>query len=250
MSLDTFERYKNNLFLSPISSDTLRNLGECCGLIPGASVLDVDCGTGGIAITLAEKFGCQVTGTETRPEFAEEARRRAMTSDLHLLVNILDTEENELPFDDGYFELAISIGHPCPYNSGETAYDLARVVRPGGWIAISELVWKPGASQKATDAVRGWIDGFAPARVSGMDDRNTQFQNEGFQVEWAALEEDASWESYYAPQAHAIMENRLEYQDSSSALSTLTQWQKELELYHSGGGRESLGYACFLLRRS
>ncbi len=250
MILDTFERYKNNLFLSPISPDTLQNLGERCGLLPGANVLDADCGPGGAAITLAEKFGCHVTGTEARPEFAEEARRRVMDGDLHILVNIIDAGENELPFDDGYFELAVSIGHPYPYNSGETARELARVVRPGGWIAISELVWKPGASQKAAGAVRGWIDGFAPAGVSGMNDRKMKFQDEGFQVEWAALEEDASWESYYAPQAHAILENRLECQDSSTALSTLTQWQSELELYHSGGGKESLGYACFLLRRS
>ncbi len=249
MNLDTFERYKNNQYLSPITTDTLQTLGEHCGLSPGSNVLAVDCGTGGAAIALAEKFGCLVTGTESRPEFAEEARKRAIFGDLHLLVNIIDTEEGDLLFDDAFFDLAVSIGLPYPYNSVVVAHDLARMVRPGGWIAISELVWKPGAPQKATDAVRGWVSGFAPAEVADMEDRKIRFQTEGFQVEWAAMEKDASWESYYAPQAHSILENRLEYQNSSDALSTLTQWQNELELYHSGGGKESLGYACFLLRR-
>jgi ubiquinone/menaquinone biosynthesis C-methylase UbiE len=249
MILDTFERYKNNLYLSPITADTLQTLGERCGLSPASQVLDVFCGSGGAAITLAEKFGCMVTGTESRLEFAEEARRRAIFGDLQLLVSVVDIEPGELPFDDAYFDLAMSIGFPYPYNSEEMVHKLARVVRPGGWIALSELVWKPGASQNASDAVRGWLGGFAPAEIADMNDRKTQFRKEGFQVEWTELEKDASWESYYAPQARSIMENRSEYRNSSDALSTLNQWQNELELYHSGGGRESLGYACFLLRR-
>ena len=120
---------------------------------------------------------------------------------------------------------------------------------PADGSPLPRLVWKSGASHKATDAVRRWIDGFAPTEVFGMDERKMRFQNDGFQVEWAALEKDASWESYYAPQAHTILENRVEFQDSSSVLSTLTHWQNELELYHSGGGKESLGYACYLLRK-
>lgn len=250
MILDTFERYKNNLFLSPISSDTLQTLGKRCGLCAESSVLEIDCGMGGVSVSLAEQFRCMVTGTESRPDFAEEARRRAIFSDVDLLVNILETGQDDLPFDDAFFDLAISLRPPYPYDSGRLALRLARVVRPGGWLALSDLVWKPDTAHAASDTVLEWLDRFAPLKISEMDERKGLFEEEGFQVEWSGLEKDASWESFYAPQARSILENRLEYSDSSEAISTLAHWQDELEMYHSGGGKESLGYACFLLRRS
>ena len=60
---------------------------------------------------------------------------------------------------------------------------------------------------------------------------------------------EIGWESYLAPQAHAILEKRTEHRESAEAQSTLDAWQEELELYHRNGGREALDYALFLLRR-
>ena len=75
MSLDTFERYKNNLFLSPITSDTLQNLGERCGLSPGANVLDVNCGTGGAAMMLAAGLNGKTEGFAVDPSFNRSSIR-------------------------------------------------------------------------------------------------------------------------------------------------------------------------------
>lgn len=248
MILDTFERYKHNLYLSPITHGTLENIGKVCGLDESSTVLDVACGKGGAALTLAEKFRCIVTGVEPRAEFAEEARRRTVFEDLDHFVNIIDSGTEVLPFDDFYFDLALSLGHVHPFNTPKMLLELSRVVRDGGWIAFSELVWKSGDSGSATPAVKAWVSGFAPGRVVGLDERIGELSGAGFRVESAELEADASWEAYYAPQAKAILENRHEYTGSTEAQSRLDQWQNELQLYHADGGKESLGYACFILR--
>jgi cyclopropane fatty-acyl-phospholipid synthase-like methyltransferase len=248
MILDTFERYKHNLYLSPITSGTLENIGKVCGLTESSIVLDIACGKGGAALTLAEKFKCTVTGIESRAEFAEEVHRRAVFEDLDHFVNVIDSGPQDLPFDDFYFDLALSLGHVRPFNTLKMLLELSRVVRDGGWIALSEMVWKSGNSGSATPAVREWVSGFTSGRVMGLDERVEELSGAGFQVESAELEADKSWEDFYTPQAQAILENRHEFTGSSEAQSKLDQWQNELELYHTAGGKESLGYACFILR--
>ena len=248
MILDTFERYKHNLFLSPITSGTVENFGNRCGLTESSSVLDVACGKGGAALTLAEKFECVVTCVEPRAEFAEEARRRTVFGDLDHLVNILDSPADEFPFDDFYFDLALMLGNTCPLNFDKIVNELTRVVRRGGWIALSEIAWKPGAPDSATPSVIDWSKGFTPLRIAGLEKRTAEFIDAGFHVEFAELETDAAWENYYAPQARSIIENRLEYNGSAEAQTTLGEWRNELNRYHTGGGKESVGYACYLLR--
>ena len=248
MILDTFERYKHNLFLSPITSGTLEHIGKVCGITDSSTVLDIDCGKGGAALTLAEKFKCAVTGIESQAEFAEEAWRRAIFEDLDHFVNIIDSGPEELPFDDFFFDLALSLGHVRPFNTAKILLELSRVVRDGGWIAISEMVWKSGDSDSANPAVKEWVNGFSPSRISGLDERIKELSGAGFWVESAELEEDKSWEDFYAPQAMAILENRHEHIGSAEAKSILDKWQNELEIFHAAGGKESLGYACFILR--
>ena len=247
MILDTFDRYINNLFLSPISTGTLEKIGGHCGLSDSSIVVDVNCGKGGAALTLADKFHCIVTGVEARVEFAEEARRRTVFENLEHFVNFIDAEPDHLPFDDLYFDLALKVGQTAPRTSRETVAELRRIVRPGGWIALSEVVWKSGPPAPG-QAAGEWPSEFAPNLMIGMEERITEFREAGFAVDLAELEPDSSWERYYAPQAKAILENRREYGEPSEAQSTLDQWQKELHFYHTGGGKDSLGYACFLLR--
>ncbi|MDP6366632.1 MAG: class I SAM-dependent methyltransferase [Nitrospinota bacterium] len=248
MALDTFDRYKNNPYLSPISTGTLEKIGGLCGLSDSSAVIDVTCGKGGAALTLAEKFRCIVTGVEARANFAEEARRRAVFRDLDHFVNIVDAGPDHLPFDDFYFDLALRVGQTVPPASRETVAELSRIVRPGGWIALSEAVWKSGPQAAPGPAADEWPREFASNRMAGMEERITEFREAGYAVDLAELESDTSWEHYYAPQAKAILDNRREYNGSSEAQSTLDLWQKELHFYHTGGGKDSLGYACFLLR--
>ncbi len=248
MILDAFERYKHNLYLSPITSETIERLGGRCGLSPASNVLDACCGKGGAGLTLARRFGCQVTGVEARAEFVEEARRRALFEDLGHLVDIIEAPAGDLPFDDAYFDLALMLGAAHPYDSGRAARELARVVRPGGRVALSEVVWKPGGRERAGEAVRSWLGRFVPWEVGEVEDLRARYREAGFRVEAADLEADGAWERFYACQAGAILENRREHKSSPEAQSTLDLWQADLEAYHSGGGRESLGYACFLLR--
>ncbi|MDA0999784.1 MAG: class I SAM-dependent methyltransferase [bacterium] len=249
MALDLFERYKHNDFLCPVSSVFLEQLGMACGLSPASNVLDAACGKGEGCLILAQQFGCMVIGMEHRPEFAEEARRRILLSDMGHIVNVMDGAPDDLPFDEGFFDLAILNASPFSDCSAVLLELLAQVVRPGGWLAYSELVWRPDASRTAAPAVREWIESKCPAPICEVDARKASLGARGFEVVSADLSQESVWEEFYAGQARAILENRKEYQGSSGEQATLNEWQKELEIFHHEGGRQSLGYACFIMRR-
>ncbi|OGL58548.1 MAG: hypothetical protein A3J27_11635 [Candidatus Tectomicrobia bacterium RIFCSPLOWO2_12_FULL_69_37] len=248
MTPDPFERYQHNLHLSPISTPTLEALAGRCGLGRGSAVLDAACGKGGACLVLARRFGCQVAGVEARPEFAEEARRLALFADLAHLVDVVEVPPDDLPFDEGYFDLILHLGPSRPFGALEAARRLRPLARPGGRLILGCLVWKAGARAGAGEPLRAWLEGAAGAGLQEAEELRRAFEAEGLAVEAAETEPDASWEAFYAPQARVILENRRAPGLSPGAKDVLDRWQEELELFHGGGGREALAYSAFLLR--
>jgi ubiquinone/menaquinone biosynthesis C-methylase UbiE len=99
---------------------------------PGRA-LDAACGTGRHTAHLVET-GHEVTGVDGSPEMLELARARVPDA------RFLEGDLHELPVDDGEFDLAVcalALGH-CQDLRTPLA-ELARAVRPGGSIVLSDL---------------------------------------------------------------------------------------------------------------
>lgn len=104
-------------------------------LRPGASVLDVACGTGHVAIQAARTF-CQVTGIDYVAELVETARRRTAAEGLTVAFEEADAEA--LPFEDSSFDYVVSaIGVMFTADHDRAAGELVRVCKPGGTIGLA-----------------------------------------------------------------------------------------------------------------
>jgi 2-polyprenyl-3-methyl-5-hydroxy-6-metoxy-1,4-benzoquinol methylase len=103
----------------------------------GARLLDVGCGAGTNALHLA-RHGFRVSGIDLAEGAIRAARTRAMRA--HLTVDFRTGDVLQLPYPDGRFGGALDIGcfHTLPPRL-RRAYsrELARVVRPGGTVALS-----------------------------------------------------------------------------------------------------------------
>jgi demethylmenaquinone methyltransferase/2-methoxy-6-polyprenyl-1,4-benzoquinol methylase len=113
---------------------------------PVHAVLDVATGTGTVAIELARRYGCTVVGVDQSPEMLAEGRRRVAAAELTGSIDLREARGEELPFEDASFD-ALTFTYLLRYvdDPGATMRELARVVRPGGRVAMLEFFRPPSA---------------------------------------------------------------------------------------------------------
>lgn len=105
------------------------------GVGPDDDVLDVACGTGNATIPAAST-GARVTGLDLTSRMLEVARRRA--DDAGVDVDWIEGDAEELPFDDASFDVVMSaFGCMFAPRHEVVADELARVLRPGGRLAVA-----------------------------------------------------------------------------------------------------------------
>jgi len=115
------------------------SLCEAVDLRAGEKVLDVAAGNGNASLAAARRFA-EVTSTDYVPELLEQGRRRAEADGLPMAIRVADAEN--LPFDDGAFDVALStFGVMFAPNQQRAAAELLRVVRFGGRIGLAS--WTP-----------------------------------------------------------------------------------------------------------
>jgi len=105
---------------------------------PGASVLDVACGTGDLSIELASGAKASITGTDfCRPmlKFAQDKIEASRHN-----IPLVEADAMELPFPENSFEAAtIAFGLRNLPNVENGFAELFRILRPGGKLVVLEF---------------------------------------------------------------------------------------------------------------
>ena len=128
---------------NPLRETVLRSAIQALQLPSGSQGLDAGCGIGLPALLLAEAVGRagHVTGLDLCPEFLVHAEEIVEQAGLSEQISFREGDVNRLPFDDDAFDWAWSVdcvGY-APLEPLPLVKELARVVKPGGSVAI--LAW-------------------------------------------------------------------------------------------------------------
>jgi SAM-dependent methyltransferase len=114
-------------------------LAEAVDLRAGERVLDVAAGNGNATLAAARRFA-EVTSTDYVPALLEKGRARAAADGLDVQFRVADAEE--LPFDDGRFDVVLStFGAMFTPDHARPAREMLRVLRAGGRIGLAN--WTP-----------------------------------------------------------------------------------------------------------
>jgi len=128
------------LVTNPLREPVLREVIQALGLPAGSRGLDAGCGIGLQALLLTEAVGPagHVTGMDLSPGFLARAAGYAERAGLSGRISFRKGDINQLPFDDDAFDWIWSAdcaGYPTRAPV-PLVQELARVVRPGGSVAI------------------------------------------------------------------------------------------------------------------
>jgi demethylmenaquinone methyltransferase / 2-methoxy-6-polyprenyl-1,4-benzoquinol methylase len=130
-----------------------RRLAAASVVRPGDRVLDAACGTGDLALAALEAGG-DVTGLDFSERMLERARRKSDA------IEWIHGDVLALPFDDAAFDAAtIGFGIRNVEDLDEALRELARVLRPGGRLAVLELTRPTGVLRPF---FRLWFDVLIP----------------------------------------------------------------------------------------
>lgn len=138
-----------------------------------ALVLDVCCGTGDLAFSLARRAKAAIMGADFSHTMLVRARQKAREQNSASPMPFLEADALRLPFADGVFDLvttAFGFRNLANYEAG--LREILRVLKPGGTLAILEFTEPaPGLiggayrfyCQKVLPKIGGWISGDSAA---------------------------------------------------------------------------------------
>ncbi|MBA7544134.1 2-phytyl-1,4-beta-naphthoquinone methyltransferase, chloroplastic [subsurface metagenome] len=128
---------------NPLTEPTVCSAIQALQLPSGSQGLDAGCGIGLQTLLLAGAVGPSghVTGLDLSPEFLLHAEEIAKKSGLSEQISFQEGDVRKLPFDNDTFDWSWSanfVGY-APLKPMPLVKELARVVKPGGSVAI--LAW-------------------------------------------------------------------------------------------------------------
>jgi ubiquinone/menaquinone biosynthesis C-methylase UbiE len=139
--IDDRGTYAHKMALSDLlRKSTIRSAIQALKPPSGSRGLDAGCGIGSNTLLLSEAVGPDghVIGLDLSSEFLVIARKIAETSGLSEQFSFQEGDVNHLPFDGDAFDWALSVdcvGY-APLEPLPLVKELARVVKPGGSVAI------------------------------------------------------------------------------------------------------------------
>jgi demethylmenaquinone methyltransferase / 2-methoxy-6-polyprenyl-1,4-benzoquinol methylase len=131
-------------------------------------VLDVACGTAGVALQVVSRTSAAVVGVDITLAMLQEGHRRVEVRENGDRIQLVTGSAERLPFPDRAFD-ALTFTYLLRYvdDPQATLIELARVVKPGGMIASLEFLVPPNpfwhwcwwAYTRAVLPIAGWMTG-------------------------------------------------------------------------------------------
>jgi ubiquinone/menaquinone biosynthesis C-methylase UbiE len=196
-------------------------------LPPAPRILDIGCGPGAQTVVLAQESGGMVTAVDTHQPFLDDLTRRAAQAGVAERVQPLNASMFDLDFAEP-FDLLWSEGAIYIIGLERGLREWRRLLKPGGFIAVTELCWlKP---DPPTEATAFWQEGYP--EMATIEENLARLTAAGYRaLGHFVLPESAWWDQYYNPMAARIAMLRQQYQGNGAAQRSLDAEQAEIDLY-------------------
>jgi SAM-dependent methyltransferase len=125
-----------------VTTEESLEIPQLLGMGPDSSVLEIGCGSGGYALYLAEKLGCQVMGLDINEPGIRSAKELAQTRGIGSRARFEQCDASKsLPFDNETFDAAFSNDVLCHVAGRlDLLVEMFRVLKPAGRMLFSDAL--------------------------------------------------------------------------------------------------------------
>lgn len=139
------------------------------------SVLDAGCGTGQTSAFIAEHYQATVTALDYNKIMLDKAKQRF--SSLQLPIDVLHGSVEDLPFEDGLFDVVLSESVTSFTDINLTIPELKRVILPNGVLLAIEMVLESPIKEEEKEPI---IDFYGVHQLLTESEWHQAFQKAGF----------------------------------------------------------------------
>ena len=149
----------------PGGLELTRRLARSLDLRAGQKVLDVASGPGATAFLLAAEFAVDVEGVDLGEQSVAKANAKAAEQGADDRVHFTVGDAEQLPLPDASVDAVVCECAFCTFPDKPTAArELARVLRPGGRLGITDVALDPTRLDDELRSMAGWVACLADAR--------------------------------------------------------------------------------------
>jgi SAM-dependent methyltransferase len=139
------------------------------------SILDAGCGTGQTSAYIAEQYRCHVTSLDCNKIMVDKARQRFLS--LHLPIQVKKGSTENLPFDEGLFDIILSESVISFTDVSLTIPEFKRVLKPNGVLLAIEMVLEKSLSEEELNPI---VNFYGVSPLLTEDEWCDFFQRAGF----------------------------------------------------------------------
>jgi SAM-dependent methyltransferase len=191
-------------------------------------ILDVGCGPGMQTLELARLTGGKIIAVDTHQPFLDELQARAGLAGLAERIVTSNQSMFSLDFAEASFDAIWSEGaiYIMGFEAGLRAW--RRLVKPGGYLAVSEVAWLlPDPPQE----IRAFWEAEYPA-IRDVERQLALVQAAGYRPVGHFTLPPSDWmDHYYTPLEARLARLRQKYRHDAPALAQLAEHQREVDLF-------------------
>ena len=229
-------------YSSPAGKEITLAAGYFAGVNPASRVLDMGCGYGEAATTLARQFRCTVTAIDISDENIIFARQLSVDKNVSHLISFETRDLMTADFSERPFDLVLAEGGVLSFIS--RASGLAKAsswLLPRGWFAFSDLIV---LSDKIPNEIRVIFDD-ARYHYESEETYRSLMHNAGFDIQLMGLVPQSGWDNYYAHMARRLEDESGFFSDNRIKLS----FHKEIDVFYRLEAFKYVGYLFCIARK-
>lgn len=208
-------------------------------------IVDIGCGPGMQTLTLAINTGAEVTAVDTHQPFLDRLAVMVKKEKLEGRIRIQNVSMFELPFKEGAFDVVWSEGAIFIIGFERGLKEWRRLVRPGGYIVVSEATWLCTKEQAPKECREFW-DGAYPTMGTIGENIEAAF-NLGYKLIGTLVLPEACWWEYYTPLEKNIKALLRQHPDDNKIKAFIEEEYREIEIYTKY--KDYYGYVFYIFQR-